>query len=282
MNMFFNKFIKSTKEDKGGEAKKKICCVCLETKKLRDECIINLGEDQCKKFIDDHNQCLRKEGFDSGNINICGGIGISLIFLPLGQDKEEMLRLNYKIGKNVLTCSGMVNNCKMFRQYVTHTNEMIIGRVNSPFKNNLTTIDKSSTFHNSGSSNMCVHTKLNNNFKRFYNPRAHINWTLIRFRHRVSQLRKKKLKYKNHSKVALRFRLTKFGWERLQSGRNASKKNLSAKKCNEKMKIKYVSRDDIKKFKFQMQSYVLRIRDSPVDYNPNIMRARKYFPTHFG
>ncbi|EDL42486.1 hypothetical protein PVIIG_03366 [Plasmodium vivax India VII] len=118
--------------------------------------------------------------------------------------------------------------------------------------------------------------------KRFYNPRENINWTLIRFRHRVSQLRKKKLKYKNHSKVALRFRLTRFGWERLQSGRNASKKNLSIKKCNEKMKIKYVSRDDIKKFKFQMPSYVLRIRDSPVDYNPNIMRARKFLPSHFG
>ncbi|VWU50459.1 conserved protein, unknown function [Hepatocystis sp. ex Piliocolobus tephrosceles] len=127
-----------------------------------------------------------------------------------------------------------------------------------------------------------IHSSLNNTIKRYYNPRENINWMLIRFRHRVSQLRKKKLKYKNHSKVALRFRLTKFGWERLQSGRNASKKNLSAKKYNEKMKIKYVSRDDIKKFKFQMPSYVLRIRDSPVDYNPNIMKARKYLPLHFG
>uniref|UniRef100_A0A8C9GRJ6 Cytochrome c oxidase copper chaperone n=1 Tax=Piliocolobus tephrosceles TaxID=591936 RepID=A0A8C9GRJ6_9PRIM len=44
--------------------KKKICCVCLDTKKLRDECIVKLGEKKCKKYIEDHKKCLRKEGFD--------------------------------------------------------------------------------------------------------------------------------------------------------------------------------------------------------------------------
>ncbi|CAD2086950.1 cytochrome c oxidase copper chaperone, putative [Plasmodium vinckei lentum] len=53
-----------TDESKTSAKKKKICCVCLDTKKLRDECIVNLGEQKCKKFIDDHNQCLRNEGFD--------------------------------------------------------------------------------------------------------------------------------------------------------------------------------------------------------------------------
>ncbi|XP_030549748.1 cytochrome c oxidase copper chaperone 2 [Rhodamnia argentea] len=43
--------------------KKKICCACPETKKLRDECIIQHGEDACKKWIDAHLTCLRAEGF---------------------------------------------------------------------------------------------------------------------------------------------------------------------------------------------------------------------------
>ncbi|VWU50458.1 cytochrome c oxidase copper chaperone, putative [Hepatocystis sp. ex Piliocolobus tephrosceles] len=44
--------------------KKKICCVCLDTKKLRDECIVKHGEKKCKKYIEDHKRCLQKEGFD--------------------------------------------------------------------------------------------------------------------------------------------------------------------------------------------------------------------------
>eukprot|EP00741_Cyanophora_paradoxa_P002142 tig00000553_g2077.t1 len=49
-----------------GEApkKKKICCACPETKKARDECIVENGEAACEKFIEAHKVCLRKEGFD--------------------------------------------------------------------------------------------------------------------------------------------------------------------------------------------------------------------------
>lgn len=43
--------------------KKRICCACPETKKLRDECIVEHGEESCKKWIDAHRQCLRAEGF---------------------------------------------------------------------------------------------------------------------------------------------------------------------------------------------------------------------------
>ncbi len=46
---------------------KRICCVCKPTKELRDECIVLNGEDQCRAFIDAHNQCLRAEGFDVSN-----------------------------------------------------------------------------------------------------------------------------------------------------------------------------------------------------------------------
>ncbi|KAI5662568.1 hypothetical protein M9H77_21891 [Catharanthus roseus] len=43
--------------------KKKICCACPETKKLRDECIVEHGESACEKFIEAHRKCLRAEGF---------------------------------------------------------------------------------------------------------------------------------------------------------------------------------------------------------------------------
>ena len=43
---------------------KKICCVCKETKSVRDECIVRNGEQKCRQFIEAHNQCLRAEGFD--------------------------------------------------------------------------------------------------------------------------------------------------------------------------------------------------------------------------
>ncbi|XP_020268594.1 cytochrome c oxidase copper chaperone-like [Asparagus officinalis] len=53
---------------KGPEAdakpKKKICCACPETKKLRDECIVQHGENKCGKYIEAHKQCLRAEGFN--------------------------------------------------------------------------------------------------------------------------------------------------------------------------------------------------------------------------
>ncbi|KAF7086465.1 hypothetical protein CFC21_089753 [Triticum aestivum] len=43
--------------------KKKICCACPDTKRLRDECIVKHGESACTKWIEAHKQCLRAEGF---------------------------------------------------------------------------------------------------------------------------------------------------------------------------------------------------------------------------
>ena len=48
----------------GNIGKKKLCCVCKETKAARDECVVSLGEDQCRAFIDAHNKCLKSEGFE--------------------------------------------------------------------------------------------------------------------------------------------------------------------------------------------------------------------------
>ncbi|PIA49018.1 hypothetical protein AQUCO_01300103v1 [Aquilegia coerulea] len=44
--------------------KKKICCACPDTKKLRDECIVEHGEAACTKWIEAHRDCLRAEGFN--------------------------------------------------------------------------------------------------------------------------------------------------------------------------------------------------------------------------
>lgn len=46
--------------------KKKICCACPDTKRLRDECIAMHTEDHpyCKVLIEAHLACLRLEGFN--------------------------------------------------------------------------------------------------------------------------------------------------------------------------------------------------------------------------
>ncbi|XP_011082676.1 cytochrome c oxidase copper chaperone 1 [Sesamum indicum] len=44
--------------------KKKICCACPDTKKLRDECIVEHGESACEKWIEAHRKFLRAEGFN--------------------------------------------------------------------------------------------------------------------------------------------------------------------------------------------------------------------------
>ncbi|KAF5194591.1 cytochrome c oxidase copper chaperone-like [Thalictrum thalictroides] len=43
---------------------KKICCACPDTKKQRDECIVEHGEAACTKWIEAHRECLRAEGFN--------------------------------------------------------------------------------------------------------------------------------------------------------------------------------------------------------------------------
>jgi cytochrome c oxidase assembly protein subunit 17 len=46
--------------------KKKLgpCCVCKETKKFRDACLMAKQENECSKEIFNHNECLRENGFE--------------------------------------------------------------------------------------------------------------------------------------------------------------------------------------------------------------------------
>jgi cytochrome c oxidase assembly protein subunit 17 len=41
----------------------KICCACPETRKPRDECVVEKGEEACAEQIEAHKACLRAEGF---------------------------------------------------------------------------------------------------------------------------------------------------------------------------------------------------------------------------
>ncbi|CAK9798800.1 Cytochrome c oxidase copper chaperone [Anthophora plagiata] len=54
---------------KSGEVEKsdkplKPCCACPETKKIRDECIITKGEENCRHLIEAHKACMRSLGFN--------------------------------------------------------------------------------------------------------------------------------------------------------------------------------------------------------------------------
>lgn len=39
------------------------CCVCKDTRKIRDECIMFKSELECLKEMDDHKKCLESYGF---------------------------------------------------------------------------------------------------------------------------------------------------------------------------------------------------------------------------
>ncbi|XP_071616705.1 cytochrome c oxidase copper chaperone [Heliangelus exortis] len=39
------------------------CCACPETRKARDACIFEKGEENCEHLIEAHKECLRALGF---------------------------------------------------------------------------------------------------------------------------------------------------------------------------------------------------------------------------
>ncbi|XP_042190207.1 cytochrome c oxidase copper chaperone [Callorhinchus milii] len=41
----------------------KPCCACPDTKKVRDACIIEKGEENCRDLIEAHKDCMRALGF---------------------------------------------------------------------------------------------------------------------------------------------------------------------------------------------------------------------------
>jgi len=55
----------SVKDGPVGPDGKKIkpCCACPETKRPRDACIIEKGEENCGELIEAHKACMRALGF---------------------------------------------------------------------------------------------------------------------------------------------------------------------------------------------------------------------------
>lgn len=51
-------------EAKPEKPKCKACCACPETKKIRDACIMERGEEYCGDLIEKHKQCMRDMGFN--------------------------------------------------------------------------------------------------------------------------------------------------------------------------------------------------------------------------
>lgn len=49
----------------GGQDKPKCkpCCACPETRKARDLCLVERGEENCQDLIEAHKECMRKLGF---------------------------------------------------------------------------------------------------------------------------------------------------------------------------------------------------------------------------
>lgn len=41
----------------------KPCCACPETRKPRDACIMEKGQENCSKEIEAHKECMRSMGF---------------------------------------------------------------------------------------------------------------------------------------------------------------------------------------------------------------------------
>lgn len=59
-------FLHSIAEQKEPPSEKKLkpCCACPETKRARDTCIVENGEENCVHLIEEHRACLRKHGFN--------------------------------------------------------------------------------------------------------------------------------------------------------------------------------------------------------------------------
>lgn len=50
--------------EKKAPPKCKACCACPETKRVRDECIVEKGQENCTDLIEAHKECMRAQGFN--------------------------------------------------------------------------------------------------------------------------------------------------------------------------------------------------------------------------
>jgi hypothetical protein len=51
-------------QDFAAPTRKKPCCVCKATKRLRDQCLRNNEEQMCFEFVLAHKVCLKAKGYN--------------------------------------------------------------------------------------------------------------------------------------------------------------------------------------------------------------------------
>uniref|UniRef100_A0A0G4F520 Uncharacterized protein n=1 Tax=Chromera velia CCMP2878 TaxID=1169474 RepID=A0A0G4F520_9ALVE len=121
---------------------------------------------------------------------------------------------------------------------------------------------------------------------RAYNPFYAINWVTNKFKWRVRYFRDKASRFRNNSRMLVRFRFTRWGIQRLRrfhdsrklrgvSGR-AKKRNLA--------KPKYLHVVDYPIVKHHIRRYRFRLRGPPRVMNPNfrVPGMRDVIGSHFG
>lgn len=132
-----------------------------------------------------------------------------------------------------------------------------------------------------------LHTYASRISVRLYNPRRLIDWVRVRMEDRaeVFSRQRRGRKLSTNKQLAMRVRITRFGWQRLRQNRNGTKKlSWSAGKYRKMMTPTYVSKHYIKNIKDGIPHIQYRIRHAPKNTNPNIkkMVLGRFIPGHFG
>ncbi|CAD6197566.1 unnamed protein product [Caenorhabditis auriculariae] len=107
-----------TKSDTTQEKKLKPCCACPETKRIRDACIMENGEENCGKLIEAHKQCMRDAGFNMVNIAERGQTlhkDINQLYSKSRQKIDEALGLN---------ANGIIEHAAQVKEIQTILREM--------------------------------------------------------------------------------------------------------------------------------------------------------------
>ncbi|KAG7031366.1 Cytochrome c oxidase copper chaperone 2, partial [Cucurbita argyrosperma subsp. argyrosperma] len=80
--------VKSTPD---GKPKKKICCACPDTKKLRDECIVEHGEEFCGKWIEAHLAVLATAGVAAALVIVLGRWDVHVYGVKVAAEPRDSL-----------------------------------------------------------------------------------------------------------------------------------------------------------------------------------------------
>lgn len=97
--------------------KKKICCACPDTKKLRDECVVEHGESACSKWIEAHRVCLRAEGFNVWLFN-------ALMIYRLGEEYSVFFPFSFR--ELYRLCCVQVQNKWILIDYIVDLQRLIL------------------------------------------------------------------------------------------------------------------------------------------------------------